>query len=89
VSNTGGIHLRVLPHQNTGLSLHRHAAELPQIDIFEAGDDTMWRIIVPLLQFAVDCLLGLAAFAVLATLICGVWESASWRRNHHHEPFMM
>jgi len=49
----------------------------------------MWRMILPLLQFAVDCVLGLAAFALLSTLICGVWETASWRRHRHHESFMM
>jgi hypothetical protein len=46
----------------------------------------MWRIVLPFLQFVVDCLLGLAAFAVISTLICGVWEGVSWRqyrRDHH------
>ena len=49
----------------------------------------MWRIIVPFLQFAIDCLLGLAAFALLSTVICGVWETASWRRHRGHDSFMM
>jgi len=47
----------------------------------------MWRIMLPFLQFAVDCVLGLGAFALIAILICGLWESAS-RRHRRHESFM-
>jgi hypothetical protein len=49
----------------------------------------MWRIVLPFLQFAVDCVLGLGAFALIAILACAMWESANWRRHHRrHESFM-
>jgi hypothetical protein len=49
----------------------------------------MWRIIVPFLQFAVDCVLVLAAFAIVSAVICWIWETASLRRHRRREPFMM
>jgi hypothetical protein len=48
----------------------------------------MWRIVLPFFQFAVDCMLGLGAFALISVLVCGIWESASWRRYRRHESFM-
>jgi hypothetical protein len=47
----------------------------------------MWRIILPLFEFAVDCSLALAAFAVLSVLVCGIWESAKWPRYRRHDSF--
>jgi hypothetical protein len=34
----------------------------------------MWRIVVPFLQFVVDCWLGLAVLALIAALLCGAAE---------------
>jgi hypothetical protein len=48
----------------------------------------MWRIVVPFMQFAVDCLLGLGAFALIAILLCGIWERANYRRPRRYESFM-
>ena len=33
----------------------------------------MWRVLVPLIQFAIDCWLGLAAFALISLVACGLW----------------
>jgi hypothetical protein len=48
----------------------------------------MWRIMLPFLQFAVDCVLGLGAFALIAILICGMWEGARRRNHRRYESFM-
>lgn len=48
----------------------------------------MWRIVLPFVQFVVDCLLGLGAFALIAILICGLWEGAHYRRTRRQESFM-
>jgi hypothetical protein len=48
----------------------------------------MWRIMLPFLQFAIDCFLGLGAFALIAILICGLWESARQRQHRRYESFM-
>ena len=45
----------------------------------------MWRILVPFLQFAVDCWLGLGAVTVFCFLLFGIGVSVthrSYRRNH-------
>jgi hypothetical protein len=41
----------------------------------------MWRVLIPLLQFAFDCLLGLGAFALISTLVCGLSGIATFRHN--------
>jgi hypothetical protein len=48
----------------------------------------MWRIVLPLVQFVVDCLLGLGAFALIAILVCGIWERAYYRRTRRRESFV-
>ena len=56
--------------------------------IFQVGEKTMWRILLPFVQFAVDCLLALGAFALIGILVCGIWASADYRRNRRHESFV-
>ena len=41
----------------------------------------MWRVLVPLLRFALDCWLGLGAFAVILFLACGLWGIATLRHK--------
>jgi hypothetical protein len=47
----------------------------------------MWRILVPLLQFACDCWLALAVFALISSLLCGLSGIAPLRRNQWLRPF--
>lgn len=49
----------------------------------------MWRIVVPLLEFAVYCVLSLAVFSLISVLLCGVWEGEDRRRHKHSESFMV
>jgi hypothetical protein len=35
----------------------------------------MWRALIPFLRFAFDCCLGLGAFTLIASLVCGLWAS--------------
>ena len=41
----------------------------------------MWRVLVPLLRFAFDCWLGLGAFALISSLVCGLSGIATLRHN--------
>jgi len=41
----------------------------------------MWRVLVPLLRFALDCWLGLGAFALVSLLACGLSGIATLRHN--------
>ena len=81
--------LKGLPYQKYRVLDARQCSPAAVHAISRVGDNTMWRIIVPFLQFAIDCLLCLAAFALLSTVICGLWETASWRRHRGHDSFMM
>jgi hypothetical protein len=39
----------------------------------------MWRIVLPLLQFAMECWLGLGAFTVLAAIVLAVGAGLAHR----------
>jgi hypothetical protein len=48
----------------------------------------MWRVLVPLLQFASDCWLALGVFALIASVVCGLSGIATlrhkqWLRSFH------
>ena len=48
----------------------------------------MWRVLVPLLQFACDCWLALGVFALISSLVCGLSGIATlrhkqWLRSFH------
>jgi hypothetical protein len=47
----------------------------------------MWRVLVPLLQFACDCRLALAVFALISSVLCGLSGLAPLRRNQWLRPF--
>ena len=49
----------------------------------------MWRIVLPLLEFAVYCLLGLGAFALIAVIVCGLWECTTSRAHHRDESIVI
>jgi len=53
-----------------------------------SGEKAMWRILLPFVQFVVDCLLGLGAFALIAILACGLWGRANNRRKRRPESFV-
>jgi hypothetical protein len=44
-------------------------------------NNPMWRVLVPLLQFACYCWLALGVFALISSLVCGLAGIASLRRN--------
>jgi hypothetical protein len=45
-------------------------------------NNPMWRVLVPLLQFACYCWLALGVFALISSLLCGLSGIASLRHNH-------
>jgi hypothetical protein len=49
----------------------------------------MWGILLPFLRFAVDCWLGLGAFAVMSALFCGLWAGAADRHHRGHESLIV
>jgi hypothetical protein len=45
----------------------------------------MWRAVVPLFQFAVDCWLGLGAFALISFVGCGLCRQSTPRYERKRE----
>jgi hypothetical protein len=40
----------------------------------------MWRALVPLFKFAMDCWIGLGVFALMMFLLCALWGGSTLRR---------
>jgi hypothetical protein len=49
----------------------------------------MWRILLPFLRFAIDCLLGLGAFAVMSALLCGLWAGTADRPHRQRDSLII
>src|ERR1700757_4072544 len=66
----------------TGFTVLVRAASITPLLISMPRGESMWRVLVPLLQFVFDCWLLLGAFALISSLAVGLWGIAT----HRHTP---